>query len=173
MAEVDNGSEQPEVGLQQVDKANPLSNLSERQLTIIDLTSQGFSYTETAAEINCSPKYTRNLRWRILQTLGARNMVHVVRIGCDAGVFDRIIEPAPHGARINPTLAEILDVSSYGNNCTETGDQLNRAAKTIRNYRSDILFELGARTFSHAVRIAFQEGILPLEADTVPVEVTE
>ena len=66
--------------------SNPLASLSDRELEIFQLTTNGKSTTEAAEILHLSPKTVSNHSSRIKKKLGASTMAELIRIAIDTGI---------------------------------------------------------------------------------------
>ena len=54
---------------------------------------------------------------------------------------------------------DVLSLAAEGSSAKETGQRLFISEDTVRTHRRKILKKLGARNMTHAVTIAFRQGV--------------
>ena len=97
-----------------------------------------------------------------IQKLGARNMIHAVRIGIESGIIHVNIEEGhePDRFLLTETELSILELASQGITTKEIAMERFNARETIKGHRKAILLKLGAHSMAHAVRRGFEMGVL-------------
>lgn len=69
--------------------------LTDRQVTVLRLASEGFTQRQIAHQIGIAEKSVSYLVSEVLVRLGAENITHAVLLGCRAGILDG--RPQRHG----------------------------------------------------------------------------
>jgi DNA-binding CsgD family transcriptional regulator len=64
-----------------------MTNLTERQIDVLRMASEGLTTPEIAAQLGVSPRTVDTHREHALAELGARNMVHAVALGLKEGIL--------------------------------------------------------------------------------------
>jgi len=137
-----------------------LERLTDTERLELEYVSRGYSSYESAEARGVSFRTNKNHRASIRHKLDVHNMAHAVRIGCENDFFDgRLQAPTDD---LTPALIEELESASLGLTAREAAPISLRGARTIKNYRSMAISVLGARNMPHAVRLAFDNDILPL-----------
>jgi DNA-binding NarL/FixJ family response regulator len=135
------------------------SPLTARQYDVLDLASQGLVASAIGEALDVSTKTVKREKSEIIQLLGARNMVHVVRKACAAEVFAEPLSSGYVGLRLTRAMMGDLELISLGHSSVEVAAMKGLAPKTTKNRLELIRQRLGAKTMAHGIRIAFEAGI--------------
>lgn len=128
-----------------IDALPPFSLLSERRRTVLAYAAAGYRVTEIGAMMKISPTRVRQL----LDGVASRNATS---------------DPAALSARER----EVLAATAEGLTAKEVADRLSISPSTVRDHRRNAAGKLGARNTTHAVAVAYEEGVLPLSSGGVP-----
>ena len=94
---------------------------------------------------------------------GAKNMVQVVRLVCEERLFSTPLDVTYTTVpKLGKTYLWDLDLASLGYEYKEAAIIRGGSAGSVKNNREEIRHKLGAKNMCHAVRLAFEAGILPL-----------
>ncbi len=131
----------------------------ERLLRVLDLLAQGNGAKQIAGDLALDKKVVQDAFGDIRRCLGARTLPHAVAIAFHNGVLDG---RASEGrvVSLSPRLTDVLALVAQGWLAKQIAGDLRLTTWTVQDYFRQIRHRLGAHTLSHAVAIAFQNGLL-------------
>lgn len=138
-----------------------------RNLKIIELLSLGWKGREIADEVfHLAPNTYYNNQAVLLRHLAVSNVPQLINVACENGLF--LENPALN--RDSPLLSEgmrrQLHLLAQGLTTKEYAPILGVSEHYLRNRIPTLRARLGARTIAHAIRIAWQHKILPLNLES-------
>lgn len=143
--------------------ASPLAELTDIELQIVDLVSQGQSTQDNADTLDIGFKQAARYRSDILSKSVAFSMAQVVRLSCDSELFTEPLELPAGLQRPTASQLEAFDIFSYGLSERYVARQLDILPRTARMRRTRAIHSLGAASFPHAIRLAWQAGFVPTQ----------
>jgi DNA-binding CsgD family transcriptional regulator len=129
-----------------------MSNLSTRELQVLDLTGRGLNGTQSAAELGLSELTIRKHRSSIMRKLGLHSTARLLAVAGDAASPDD--QPAPPLAwhDLSPREAEIIRHVVTGLTSKEIARLLGISPLTVQKHRERARQTLGVHTLSEMVR---------------------
>jgi DNA-binding CsgD family transcriptional regulator len=129
-----------------------MSNLSARELQVLDLTGRGLNGSQSAAELGLSELTIRKHRSSIMRKLGLHSTARLIAVACE--VAPPAAAPAPPLAwdELSPREAEIIRHVVNGLTSKEIARLLGISPLTVQKHREHARQTLGVRTLREIVR---------------------
>ena len=128
----------PELSAEPVSEELPTGErLSERRRVVLACVGAGYRLSEIGQMLGISPS-------RVRQLLDAAR--------------PRVVERA----RLSERELQVLAATAEGLTAKEVAHRLSIAPTTVQDHRRNAAAKLGARNTTHAVAVAYEEGVLPL-----------
>jgi len=138
----------------------PFENITAAGFDIIDLTSRGMRSKRIAETLLTKDSFIRKIRGDITRVTGARTAASMVYRACQVDLFPSQLEQTYPPDELSPARLEALALAAQGLTIREISDVAGRVSETgVQIYRARQ--DLGAVTTPHAVRLAFESGLLP------------
>jgi DNA-binding CsgD family transcriptional regulator len=129
-----------------------MSNLSARELQILDLTGRGLSGAESAAELGLSELTIRKHRSSIMRKLGLHSTARLLAVAGDAAQPTDLPAPPLAWHNLSPREAEIIRHVVTGLTSKEIARLLGISPLTVQKHRERARQTLGVHTLSEMVR---------------------
>jgi DNA-binding CsgD family transcriptional regulator len=129
-----------------------MSNLTARELQILDLTGRGLSGAESAAELGLSELTVRKHRSSIMRKLGLHSTAGLLAVAGNAAQPSAQPEPPLAWHDLSPREAEIIRHVVTGLTSKEIARLLGISPLTVQKHRERARQTLGVHTLSEMVR---------------------
>lgn len=150
--------------------ADPSGRLTSFQLEVLTMISLGQTVTQTARKLEAAAETVGQARQNLCQALGTRSLAAAVSAG---------IQEACLAVEVNPDHHTTLELSSFdtsmlyfyaaGGNNRQVAEQHSLSLKAINLYQQHLLKKVGAWSIPHAVRRAYELGIIT-RAQSAPIK---
>lgn len=141
----------------------PRPSLTERELLIIGLISQGCTYRQIGQHIGLAEDSVRPAVKRLLRKLKADSSAHAVHLAHTYG----LLSPRPQ-VDMPEALVQVLELVADGRTNADIARLLRRPENTVAGQVKEARRRLGARDRAHAAALAVDLRIV--HVDTAPAQ---
>jgi len=136
--------------------------LSPKLAQTLDLLSRGYSNIETGKLLNRSEEAIRSRRRKIIYKLHVSSIAEAVSRGFEAGILTFEDKSEEFEGELTSAELHILRLASRGLSVQQTANTRGTVRETAKAQRRNLYAELGAHDLPHAIRLAYEFGILKL-----------
>jgi DNA-binding CsgD family transcriptional regulator len=129
-----------------------MSNLTARELQVLDLTGRGLNGAQSAAELGLSELTIRKHRSSIMRKIGLHSTAGLIAFAGDAAQPADLAAPPLAWHRLSPREAEIIRHVVTGLTSKEIARLLGISPLTVQKHRERARYTLGVHTLSEMVR---------------------
>jgi DNA-binding CsgD family transcriptional regulator len=129
-----------------------MSNLTARELQVLDLTGRGLNGTQSAAELGVSELTIRKHRSSIMRKLGLNSTARLIAFAGEAAHPAGLPEPPLPWDSLSPREAEIIRHVVAGLTSKEIARLLGISPLTVQEHRERARRALDVHTLSEMVR---------------------
>jgi len=138
-----------------------IGEITEREITVLELSQQGLNYTEIAKELKLNNGTVRNYFSNAYKKLGVKNKAGAIQRAMEYGLL-KTSQPvlATFKPDLTPQEIRILGYIKQGYNNKKIAEEMGIGHGTVRNKVASAQKKLKAKNRAHAVQKAIELGIL-------------